>query len=211
MASFVVRSLAELGAALSFAPERQKASRLASGGIPLAELVTERIERASAAQAGGAVVLDTTHASDGILDLGAAMRARAAPRSAKKRVATGDLLVSRLRPYLRQIALAHPAALAACRGRPLLCSTEYIVLCPRRPADDVAFLLPFFLDEATQAFLAAGQEGGHHPRVPVDTLFRLRVPEVVFLARKESSRRVRAALAAAYRASALVSRAMRLG
>jgi len=103
VSAHVVRTLAELGDAITLAPERHLATRLVSGdGAPLGTLVDVRSERVEGDDLAHAVVFDTTHARDGILDVRAALRASAPPSSAKKRVHAGDLLVSRLRPYLRR-------------------------------------------------------------------------------------------------------------
>jgi hypothetical protein len=182
MASIALRTLEETGPSLVLAPERFRAEELevALGGVPLRELVTERRELVRPRDTAAAIVIDTTHAREGILDVPAAVRAsRGAAASPKKRVRPGDLLVSRLRPYLRQIALAHPAAAASGDGRPFCCSTEFYVLSPREPGGDLSFLLPFLLSERVQGVLCAGQEGGHHPRVPRETLFSLRVSEAL--------------------------------
>jgi hypothetical protein len=197
----IVRTLADLGPELTLAPERHLAARLGGGGgVALGSLVVERSERVVGAELARAVVLDTTHAKDGVLDVYAA-RASAPATSPKKRVREGDLLVSRLRPYLRQIALVHAAAAAVARDAPLACSTEFYVLTP--PAGgDLAYLVPLLLSAAPQAALAAGQEGGHHPRVPKDTLLGLRVPLEIVRGRAASSRAVRAALAVLYAATA---------
>lgn len=203
MAKAIVCTLADLGPDLTLAPERYLAARLtaAGKGVILGSLVVLRNERVVGAELARAVALDTTHAKDGVLDVRAARLAGAAT-SAKKRVHEGDLLVSRLRPYLRQIALVHPAAVRAAGGAVLACSTEYYVLQPRSASakDDLAYLVPFLLAAAPQAALAAGQEGGHHPRVPVETLLGLGVPRAVVAGRAAASARVRAALDGLYRA-----------
>lgn len=191
-----LRRLGELGAGAVLAPERWTAAESGVDGVPLGELVIERRERAD----GRSVVLDTTHARDGILDVAAALRGAGEARSTKKRAHAGDLVVSRLRPYLRQIAYVHPRVLVATDDRPLALSTEFYVLAPRRPADDVAFLLPFLLGDAAQAVLASAQEGGHHPRVPRESLLALRVPHELVEDRRRSSKRVNEALDAMYRA-----------
>ena len=198
-----VRNLAELAPDYVLAPERHvlAGGAAASGdGVPLGELVVERRERIDPGS-GHAVVLDTSHARDGILDVAGALRDGAGGKSAKKRAEAGDLAVSRLRPYLRQIALVHPNALALARGRPLALSTEFYVLAPRTPGDDLAFLVPFLLSKDTQTALAGAQEGGHHPRVPRSSLFALRVPRSLLRARVRTSRAVAFALAETYRAS----------
>jgi len=200
-----VRTLAELAPDYVLAPERHvlAAGAATSGdGVPLGELVVERRERIDPNDDGAdAVVLDTSHARDGILDVAGALRDGAGGKSAKKRAVAGDLVISRLRPYLRQIALVHPSALALAGDRPLALSTEFYVLAPRSPGDDLAFLLPFVLSAEAQSALASAQEGGHHPRVPISSLFALRVPRSLLRTRAKTSRAVIEALAATYRAS----------
>jgi hypothetical protein len=206
-----VRTLGELAPDYVLAPERHvlAADAATSGdGVPLGELVVERRERivpGDDVRRNGAnesaIVLDTSHARDGILDVAGAIRDGAGAKSAKKRALAGDLVVSRLRPYLRQIAIVHPRALALAGDRPLALSTEFYVLSPRSPGDDLAFLLPFLLSADAQSALASAQEGGHHPRVPRASLFALRVPKATIRARAKTSRAVVQALAASYEAS----------
>jgi type I restriction enzyme M protein len=185
-ARVVVRTLADLGDGLVLAPERHVVATATSDGSPLAELVRERNERFEPSRMDRATVIDTTHAKDGVLDLASAARAADAPRSGKKRALAGDLIVSRLRPYLRQIALVTAPEVAV--------STEFYVLAPKSKTDDLAYLLPFLLAPRTQALLAAAQEGGHHPRVPRASLFALRVPPSIVGAKKKTSTKVRTAL-----------------
>ncbi len=193
----VVRRIVDLGEGITLAPERQRATSLAPGeGVALSSLAVEKAERIDGPDMNDAVVFDTTHARGGVLDVRAALRAKEPPSSAKKRVRAGDLLVSRLRPYLRQIAFVHPDLVAECEGRPLACSTEFYVLSPPAPGGSLAFLLPWLLADETQAILAAAQEGGHHPRVPRETLLALRVPASRVRARAAVSSRVEGAIAA---------------
>ena len=114
-------------------------------------------------------------------------------------------------PYLRQIGYAHPALFAQLGAAPLLASSEFVVL---RPADDsaladLACLLPLLLGDAAQAVLAAGQEGGHHPRVPRSTLLALGVPRALVKNARQESLAVRRALAAFHRASFALDRTLR--
>jgi hypothetical protein len=191
-----VRALSELGEDLVLAPERWLAAPRDDAGVPLSELVTERSERV--ADLESALVLDTTHAKDGVLDIPAGLRAAGSnAKSSKRACFEGDIVVSRLRPYLRQIAFVHPRALATA-GRPIALSSEFYVLAPR--AGDIAFLLRFLLSEDVQAILAAAQEGGHHPRVPRSALLSLRVPDAMIAKRKKLSREVSASLDALYAA-----------
>jgi type I restriction enzyme M protein len=194
--ALVIQGLAELGPGVTFAPERHLATRLLGGdGVPLSSLVAERAERVVPGELEGSVVFDTTHAREGLLDVRAALRASEAPSSAKKLVRPGDLLVSRLRPYLRQIAFVHPALIEECAGRAMACSTEFYVLSPTTTGESLAFLLPWLLGADAQAVLAAAQEGGHHPRVPRETLLALRIPIARIRARRAVSGRVERGIA----------------
>ncbi len=195
-----VRALGELGEDVVLAPERWLAASDVGEGVPLGELVVERRERADLLER--VVVLDTTHARDGLLDIPSALRDVSSAKSVKKSALAGDLVVSRLRPYLRQIALVHPRALEAAGGRTLALSSEFYVLAPRRAGEDLAFLVPFLLGEQAQAILAAAQEGGHHPRVPRSSLLALRVPLDVVAERQRLSSEVNEALDGLYVASA---------
>jgi hypothetical protein len=202
-----IRTIADLAPDFVLAPERHVlAAQAARGGdgVPLGELVVERLERIVASATSDALVLDTTHARDGILDVAGARRDSAGGKSSKKRALPGDVVISRLRPYLRQVALVHPGALTAAPGRPLALSTEFYVLAPREGDDDLAFLVPFLLSAGAQASLASAQEGGHHPRVPRASLFALRVPRALLAKRARTSRAVNEALADSYRSASRV-------
>ncbi len=197
----VVRTIGELGETIALAPERQRATRLTGGaGVLLSSLVAERAERVVDDGLKRAVVFDTTHARDGLLDVRSALRMASPPASAKKLVRPGDLLVSRLRPYLRQIAFVHPDLGAECGERVLACSTEFYVLSPNASAVSLAFLLPWLLSDEVQTILAAAQEGGHHPRVPRETLLALRVPAAQVRGRAAVSIRVERGIADLLRA-----------
>lgn len=227
---WAVRLVGDLGDGFAFAPERHVLRAGADGGagesVALEDLVLERNERVTLRDMESAraslVVLDTTHARDGVLDVESARLASAAEaaRSTKKRARPGDLLVSRLRPYLRQIALVHPAALGD--PEPLLAvSTEFYVLAPKATGKgkamgagkanndaDLAWILPWLLSHDVQSALAAAQEGGHHPRVPRPSLFALRVPLSLVRTKRRTSTRVTDALEGAYAATARLREAL---
>ncbi len=213
MTSHCVRSLTDLGPRVTLAPERYMTDRDAVNGVPLSEVVTELRERLAVRPESQAVVLDTTDVKDGLLDLPAA-RARGLPASAKWRVRPGALLVSRLRPYLRQIGFASRALFSSPRGlppgTPLGCSTELSVLVSSAEGESLAFLLPFLFSPSAQAFLARGQEGGHHPRVPRETLLSLRVPHDRVRDRRATSDEVEKAIEKVYAASDRYLEALRL-
>jgi hypothetical protein len=213
MTSYGLRTLAELGPRITLAPERYREDRDTVKGVPLSDLVVEVRERLVLHRGDRAIVLDTTHVKDGLLDLSAA-RARALPLSAKWRVPPGALLVSRLRPYLRQIGFASRPLFSSsgelAHGGPLGCSTELSVLVPSADGESLAYLLPFLLSAPAQAFLAAGQEGGHHPRVPRETLLSLRVPYCRLRGRRAKSDAIEKAAEEMYAASARYRRSFGL-
>jgi hypothetical protein len=194
VAVHAVRSVGELAEGLVLAPERYDPRRsiASSSSTRIGDLA--RIARASWKVAGRPVlVLDTGHASEG------AVRLRHPPEggvgSSKRALQPGDLIVSRLRPYLRQVGWIDPALFARIDGgNDVACSTEFHVLRPR--GGSIAFLVPWILGEPVQAALAAAQEGGHHPRVPVDALLALPVPTALLEQRDAISDAVEARIAA---------------
>jgi hypothetical protein len=127
--------------------------------------------------------------------------------SAKRRVQAGDVIISRLRPYLRQVALIDEALFQLCRrGNAVAASTEFFIL-RGRAGVDAAGLVPFLLSQPVQAALAAGQEGGHHPRFCKELLQSLPVPDRVVCNLHKTGQRMRR-LAAAVRSSLLASRSL---
>ena len=107
--------------------------------------------------------------------------------SLKKLFQVSDVLISRLRPYLRQVALVDHGV--GDDDSLLACSTEFFIL--RSTNDEsIAFLVPFLLSASVQSVLAASQEGGHHPRFDEDILAALPIPETMLARRKEISEAV---------------------
>ncbi|MCL4226308.1 MAG: hypothetical protein KJZ91_17740, partial [Myxococcales bacterium] len=201
----ITRRVGELGPALVLAPERFDPRRAVTvaGARRLGELVevvSDTVDARALPADAPVLVLDTGHAWEGLV------LARHAPvtardlGSAKRRLAPGDVIISRLRPYLRQVALVDDDLFARAPGGNLVvASTEFYVLRRRgggsgagadrttggtggsreaggaggagadrgrrAPAAlDPAGLVPYLLSAPVQAALAAGQEGGHHPR-----------------------------------------------
>ncbi len=189
----VVVALGDLDPGLVLTPQRYHSRTPAPGGTPLGVLVAlvrRTVGPASAADHERVVLLDTSHARSGLLDLDRALVAGTEVRSAKKPVEPGDVIVSRLRPYLRQVAHVDGDP-----GVPVLASTEFVVL---RSVDGapIAFLVPWLLSDDVQQVLADAQEGGLHPRVSEEVLLRLVVPAAVLERRAELDDLVRHAAAA---------------
>lgn len=215
MATSAIVDIGRLEEGWILAPERydpRRGGKLA--GPCLGDFVNVRREvlspqRGSARGGGRFVVFDTGDARDGIVVAHKTPCAAADIRSAKKIVRPHQVIISRLRPYLRQVAWIDPGLLAEqAQDVQLLCSTEFFVLEPpargregvplasQGPAKDasIAFLVPFLLSTPVQAVLAAAQEGGHHPRFNERTLTTLPVPVAMVQQAGELSARVERAV-----------------
>ena len=183
MAQFKTVAVANLDVGLVLAPERYDPRRSANGadGILLGELVeiiSDQVSARSCKADQRFLVLDTGDAQEGVIRASKAPVDAEGIGSTKKRIQPGDVIISRLRPYLRQVAYVDPGLLA-CDGDDLqlLCSTEFFVL--RSKGRPIAFLVPFLLSDQVQTILAAAQEGGHHPRFNATTLRNLVIPTSV--------------------------------
>ena len=193
--------LSQLDAPFVLAPERYDPRRqLPWTGPPLSSLV--RFSSVTAkAQATAWRVLDTGHAQEGIARPAGPLVESGQLGSQKRLLQPGDLILSRLRPYLRQLAWVDPGLLLDLpEGAGIAASTEFYVLRPR-DRDSLAFLVPLLLSTPVQRALAAAQEGGHHPRVPRIFIEQLPVPPSWLARRAPLSAEVEAAIADSRRAS----------
>ena len=208
----VLRRVADLGDGLVLAPERFDPRRQVEVVArcclsDLVDIVAENVSARSWKSPGAVLILDTTHAYEGFVVLRHHPVPPASMGSAKRLVQAGDVIISRLRPYLRQVALVDEALFQLCRrGNAVAASTEFFVL-RGRTGFEAAGLVPFLLSQPVQAALAAGQEGGHHPRFRQELLLLLPVPDQVTRGSDKVARKMRS-LAAAVRNSLLASRSM---
>jgi hypothetical protein len=220
MGRHVVRTVAELGDDLCLAPERFDPQRTVAIGATrtgsaaprrladLAEVVTDNVTAASFAATARVLVLDTTHAWDGFVLVRHAPVAATAIGSAKRALAPGDVIISRLRPYLRQVAFVDDGLFDPRSGGvdAVVASTEFYVL-RGKGALDAACLVPYLLSAPVQAALAAGQEGGHHPRFERAQLEDLPIPAFLPRRARAIAAEVRT-LARSLRATLVDSRAL---
>lgn len=193
MALCTVRKLSQLGPSLVLAPERYDPRREVSRNHPdsvirLGELVRSVRQTVSPGTVFGSeyLILDTSHAREGVVIYDKGLVAASEIGSAKKTIAPGDVIISRLRPYLRQVAFVDADIRGYALSATILCSTEFFVL-RATGQESIAFLVPFLLSQSTQQVLAASQEGGHHPRFDEAALLGLQVPLDFIKARKELS------------------------
>ena len=212
MGIHVFRRVADLGDGLVLAPERFDPRRRVEVTArrclsDVAEVVSENVSAKSCESPGAVLILDTTHAYEGFVVFRHDPVPPASMGSAKRRVQAGDVIISRLRPYLRQVALIDEALFQLCRrGNAVAASTEFFVL-RGRTGFEAAGLVPFLLSQPVQAALAAGQEGGHHPRFCKELLQSLPVPDRVASHLHKTSQQVRR-LAAVVRRSLFASRSL---
>lgn len=211
MAHIAVRSVEDLEPGCILAPERYDPRTnpdiLAGGkhnGIrigQLANLVREMLVPSRVPSNARFLVLDTGDANHGFITIASKESVGiTGVGSTKKVLRSGDVIISRLRPYLRQVAWIDPGLteLLGLGTATVVASTEFYVL---RPTDtcSLAFLVPFLLSPGVQSILSASQEGGHHPRFPEKTLLNLVVPGEILSQRDTLSSRVELAITTARR------------
>ena len=212
MGIHVLRRVADLGAGLVLAPERFDPRRqvkvVAQRCLSdLVEIVADNVSAKSWKEPRPVLILDTAHAYEGFVVFRHDPVPPASMGSAKRRVQAGDVIISRLRPYLRQVALIDQALYRLCPGgNAVVASSEFFVLRGRH-GFDAAALVPFLLSERVQAALAAGQEGGHHPRFRQELLLTLPVPDTVTCRASKIAQKMRR-FAAAIRNSLFGSRSL---
>ena len=205
MAIATVLDVARLDDGWILAPERYDPRRRHAehDGSRLLDIVNVLREQTSAAKADATqrfLVLDTGDANNGIIKTTKSPCDGSAIGSTKKRIRPGQVIISRLRPYLRQVAWVDSGLLEAkTPGLELLCSTEFFVLDSEDGAS-IAFLVPLLLSTHVQSILAASQEGGHHPRFNERTLTTLPIPKSLLEQRAELSEQVERAVNKARRA-----------
>jgi hypothetical protein len=190
MALISIQSRARLASPLILAPERydprRKLDIKGNEVIELGEIVISvRKMVQPSTEIGECLVLDTSDVREGIVISRKLPVMGIKIGSAKKEVVAGDIIISRLRPYLRQVAFVDEE-MPNTQNTRILCSTEFFVL---RPIDDlsIAFLVPFLLSSKIQEVLKASQEGGHHPRFIESALLTLPVPKKLLSQRETIS------------------------
>ncbi len=194
MAKTFSKLVATLDNGFVLSPERYHPDKFqpSQGGVKLSEIVYEVRESISrtykgAADRPNAIVFDTSDAYNGFLNIERTVEPINKLGSQKKNISRGDVIISRLRPYLRQVAYV---------GRDyydqelLLGSTEFFVLRPLTKDEDISFLVPFLLSDQVQKILSISVEGAHHPRFNSNTLLQLEVPRSFFEKSHELSQKV---------------------
>ncbi|KEO82861.1 hypothetical protein [Tumebacillus flagellatus] len=198
MAISTIRSSLSLDEGIILAPERYHPGRQLqfnkdSASVILSDLVSFSSKSISPAsvqkQQKRVVVFDTGDASEGkttgIKEFVTEIR------SNKKIIKPGDVIISRLRPYLRQVAFIDANIYE--EDVDLVCSTEFYILSPKSN-ESIAYLVPFLLSDVVQTVLANSIEGGQHPRFNESVLMTLSVPKKLLEKRELLSKQVESAI-----------------
>lgn len=176
---WIARPFLETGADFSLSPEHWLASETSSqlaGGISLSEIV-QSVAKTQVPPEDARFVLDTGNAREGLLDITILGDPVSGRTSAKKVARDGDVIVSRLRPYLRQVTFVPPGTCDLLGVEQLFCSTEFLILRAREEGRNIAGLVAWLLSEPIQEMLSAAATGGHHPRISADLLLNSPVEE----------------------------------
>ena len=125
---------------------------------------------------------DVTDALPAVLDATKHISAVSAIGSVKKTLKHGDVVVSRLRAYLREIAVVRIGD-----DIPSVGSSEFIVLRPRnhRPALSPENLMVYLRCAPVQTILRWCQDGSQHPRFAATDLLSIPVPDAVAQASRQ--------------------------
>ncbi len=200
MAQQTVVRIDRLDAGLILAPERYDPRRRGTSGATslaitdVAEVVREQVMPGKVRNTDLYLIMDTSDAWNGIILTSNKPMTADSIGSAKKIIRHGDVIISRLRPYLRQVAYVDATLTdKACADVTVCCSTEFYVL-RSRDNHSIAFLVPHLLSDPVQKILLASQEGGNHPRFNQAVLESLAIPEALAVIRDDVSLRVETAV-----------------
>jgi type I restriction enzyme S subunit len=94
--------------------------------------------------------------------------------STKKRILNGDIVVSRLRSYLKEIAVVLDGGDVSLVG-----SMEFFVLRPKKHSMKIETLLVYLRSILPQLIFKWSQDGSNHPRFNERELLNLRVPDLL--------------------------------
>lgn len=149
---------------------------------------------------------DVTHALEPVLDDEQELVYFSDIGSAKKLMRVGDVVISRLRSYLKEIAIVESRKI-----HPIVGSTEFIVLRPRKKECLIApaTLMTFLRSQPVQTILKWCQDGSQHPRFSEKDLLSIPLPNAVSDASPRIEVMVSRALLARHRARSLIATAQR--
>lgn len=122
--------------------------------------------------------------------------------SSKKRFQAGDVVVSRLRSYLKEIAVVRTSGTPQSVG-----SSEYIVLRPTGKGLSPETLIVYLRCPLVQTILKWSQDGSNHPRFTEEDLLAIPVPDKLLSVQKQIDGLVNKAIDARIEAARLLEQA----
>lgn len=184
MAICIIKETTQLGSQFVLTPERYNPKRRMNlsdenDGVLLSEIITLENDIVAVNKDSSAwYQINTSDAMGGYLRIPANLDQL---NSNKKILKNGDVIISRLRPYLHQVAYVDIDSTVQ-----LCASTEFYVLRARNN-ESIAFLVPFLLSEAAQTVFSNSVEGSQHPRFKEEDILNLVVPSQLFKERERIS------------------------
>lgn len=194
MAICIVKSSKQLGINFVLTPERYNPKRRmninSEASIPISEVIELSNEILTTKQGQGVnvVQINTSDAMGGYLNTSS--EKTTSINSNKKILKKGDVIISRLRPYLKQVAYVD----VETENETLGASTEFYVLRSRNK-ESIAYLVPFLLSEPVQLVFENSVEGSQHPRFKEEDILNLQIPISIYHDRENISQRVISAIA----------------
>src|SRR3989344_5853167 len=118
-------------------------------------------------------VFDLSDVSSFLLEAGAKVEKANEVGSTKKIIRRNDVLISRLRPYLKEVSFV------GFNGVQKLASTEFVVLRKRKDSKiSPQALFAFLITDEVQKILFWSQGGTEHPRFSENPLMGLKLPKI---------------------------------
>ena len=188
MAICILKSNKQLGVNFILTPERYNPRRRMSIDNEDTILMSEIVEIVNdiitkkQAQGKSIIQINTSDAMGGYLNINSEVNDSI--NSNKKILRKGDVIISRLRPYLRQVAYVDED-----RKEILGASTEFFVIRARNN-ESIAYLVPFFLSQPAQLVFENSVEGSQHPRFKEEDVLNLKIPKNIYDERANISKRV---------------------
>lgn len=188
LAICILKSNKQLGVNFILTPERYNPKRRMSIDSEDSILMSEIIELVNdvitTKQGKGKdiIQINTSDAMGGYLNINSEVNGSI--NSNKKILRKGDVIISRLRPYLRQVAYVDEN-----RDEILGASTEFFVLRARND-ESIAYLVPFLLSQPVQLVFENSVEGSQHPRFKEEDILNLKIPMSIYNDRVNASKRV---------------------
>ena len=188
MAICILKSKKQLGVNFILTPERYNPRRRMSIDNEDTILMSEIVEIVNdiitkkQAQGKSIIQINTSDAMGGYLNINSEVNDSI--NSNKKILRKGDVIISRLRPYLRQVAYVDED-----RKEILGASTEFFVIRARNN-ESIAYLVPFLLSQPAQLVFENSVEGSQHPRFKEEDVLNLKIPKNIYDERANISKRV---------------------